>query len=81
MSDVVEVNQRFDRCPEIAGMLIPDFDDALVGRQKLALLGRGLQVDQILDRQPHALILLEQRTRVSEVEDADLTSARPEGKR
>jgi hypothetical protein len=81
MSDMVEVNQRFNRCPKITGVLIPNLDDPLVGRQKLALLGRGLQVDQILDRQPHTLILLEQRTRVSEIEDANLASVRSKSKR
>ncbi len=81
MSDMVELDQRFHRGPEIARLLVPDLDDPLVGREKLALFGRGLEVDQVLDRQAHPLVSLQQRARVSEVKDSDLAGARSQGER
>jgi hypothetical protein len=78
---MAEVDHRLNGCPKIPGLLIPDLDDPFVGREKLALLGRRRHVDEVLDRKPHSLVFLHERARVSQVEYADLTGARSQGKR
>lgn len=65
MRDEIEVDHRFYRGPEIPSLLIPDLNNPLVGRKELSLLGGCLQMDQVLDRKAHALILLQKRPWVS----------------
>lgn len=81
MSDKVEINHGFDGGPEIAGLFVPDLDGSPVGRKKLALGGGRGKMDQVLDGKPHALLLDEEGTRVSQIEYPDLASACAERER
>src|SRR5438128_1953532 len=81
MCDKIDVDHWLNRCPEVTGLLVPDLDNPLIRREEFPFISRRFQMDEILDWEPHAVILLEERTRVSQIKYADLTGACSESER